>query len=126
MGVIDGIIDKGVLGVGGIVGFSTYRDNFPLGGIKYNYLLLGAKGDLHYPIIEDKKLDTYAGVMLGYFIVSSSYFGNGYSGSQSPDPSRIGLAAHVGARYYFDKKFAGMVELGFGVSYLTVGCAMSL
>jgi len=117
-GVVDNVIEKGVIGVGPYVGyFSSKYDNY----WKTSYLVLGARGNFHYPLVE--KLDTYTGLLLGYNIVSytdlDDYFGD-YSGSTSG----IAWAWFIGARYYFKENLAAMAELGYGVAYLNLGIAL--
>ncbi len=71
------------------------------------------------------KLDTYAGVLLGYNIVSVKDIGTTQIGYSSNGSSGI-FSAYVGGRYYFNDKFAGMVELGTGIAYLNLGIAVKL
>lgn len=130
-GVVDGLLDgKASIGVGGYLGYSsnkwetsymTYKYGF-----KYSYLVLGARGLFHYQFID--KLDTYAGVMLGYNIVGSKYYGDdipGYSPSAS-STSGIGYSTFIGARYQFSEKFTAFAEIGYGVSALELGISFGL
>jgi hypothetical protein len=114
--VVDGLIEnKGSIGVGGYVGFSSAKyENY----YKTTNFVFGARGSFHYPLVE--KLDTYTGLLLGYNIFSYNYYDSStppYTGSTS------GLASawYIGARYYFNEKFSAMAELGYGVSVLTLG-----
>ena len=68
-------------------------------------ILLAARGNFHYQFVD--KLDTYAGISLGY-----AYGGFGFGGQ-------------LGARYYFNKKFAGNVEFG-GFTGFSLGISMKL
>jgi hypothetical protein len=115
--VADKIAEKGSIGVGGYIGFSSAKyTNY------YNTsnFLIGARGSFHYPLVT--KLDTYGGLILGYNAYRYNY-DNAYSG---PDisSSKFVLAPFVGARYYFNKKFAVMGEIGFNISYLTLGVSL--
>jgi hypothetical protein len=127
MGVKDGILEKGSLGVGGYLGFSsyTYRTSWYGGTYGWNYtnIILGARGVFHYPFVE--KLDTYTGLLLGFKVVTSTEYGT--VGTYS-NPTNSGLAYSwfVGGRYYFTDKLAGMLELGYGISYLNLGIAIKL
>lgn len=116
VGVADGIIDKGSIGVGGYVGYSsaTYTHYW-----KTTNIVIGGRGSFHYPLVE--KLDTYTGLLLGYNIYSFKYDA-GYLGS-SGSSSGLLLAWFAGARYYFTDNIAGMAEIGYGISYLTLGVA---
>jgi hypothetical protein len=102
--IADGIAKKGSIGVGGYAGVSYYYYHY------YNHSLYfnaGARGSFHYPFVD--KLDTYAGVSLGFDTWYSSY---------------IDFGSFVGARYYFKPNIAVFAELAYGgVGYLTGGIA---
>lgn len=124
-GVVDKVLDKGVIGVGPYVGYSSYKYEYSGWGWKYSNLILGARGNFHYPLL--KKLDTYTGLLLGYNVASSKEFGNtipGYDYSYSA--GGVAWSWFVGGRYYFSEKFAGMLELGYGIAYLNIGVAIKL
>jgi hypothetical protein len=116
--VLDGIAEKGSVGVGAFAGFG-----FPLGSV-YSHssrILAGVRGTFHYPFID--KLDTYGGFGLGiqYTHWSSGYYWYG-------DSSNTGLNAgfFLGARYYLSERLAAFAEAGYGLGYLTVGVAFKL
>ena len=95
-------------------------------GYKYSYLMIGARGAFHYQFVE--KLDTYTGLMLGYNVVGSKFFGDD-TGSYTPEASStsgIGYSAFVGARYHFSDKFAAFAEIGYGISALELGISIRL
>jgi hypothetical protein len=117
-GVVDNVIDKGVIGVGPYFGFfsSKYADYWST-----SYLVLGARGNFHYPLLE--KLDTYTGLLLGYNVVSYKYLGD-YSGLYTGSASGISWAWFVGGRYYFKDNIAALLELGYGIAYLNLGVAL--
>lgn len=131
-GIIDNLLDVENLnvGVGGYLGFSSsqYKYTWFDGnyGWNYTYIILGARGALHYPVTE--KLDTYTGLMIGPNIVISSEFGDWGDGVNSNSASTSGLiyAYYFGARYYFRDNLALMAELGYGISYLNLGVAFKL
>lgn len=117
---------KGAIGVGGYLGYSAYKwENYGY-GYKVSNVIIGPRGYLHYSLVE--KLDTYAGVMIGYDIVSDKLTGNwpggvyNYNGSSS----RVIFSGFLGARYFFNDKFAAMAELGSGIAYLNLGVAIKL
>lgn len=124
--------EKGSIGVGGYVGYLHYSDNYTTGGYygdtykadwSYNNIILGVRGNLHYEFID--RLDSYAGLMLGYEIVnsSSSIKGGGESISGNADASGFAFTLHLGTRYYFTDNFAAGIEVGYGVAYANVGIA---
>lgn len=125
VGILDGILDKGSVGVGGYVGLASYKDDYnsSYGYWTFNRMFLGARGVFHYPFID--KLDTYGGLMVGF----NSYMWKWHGESSSPiEPGNSGLGSSIffGGRYYFNDKFAGMAELGYGISYLNLGIALRL
>ncbi|NLF44178.1 MAG: hypothetical protein GX587_15915 [Bacteroidales bacterium] len=131
MGIADGIAEKGSIGVGGYLGISSYKWEYPYyyqgatWGYKYTNFILGARGVFHYPLVE--KLDTYTGLMLGFNISTTKEFGT-IDPLYTNNDSYGGLAYawYVGGRYYFTESLAGMLELGYGISYLNLGVAFKL
>ncbi len=123
--VKDGILEKGSIGVGGYVGYSAYKYSYSyLGydeGWTYSNFIIGARGVFHYPLVN--KLDTYTGVLLGFNIVSAKWTGTGVETTHASSGGVVG-SWFVGGRYYFSDKFAGMLELGYGVTYLNIGVAL--
>ena len=121
VGVKDGVIEKGSIGVGGYLGFSSAKfENY----WRTSNLVIGGRGSLHYPLVD--KLDTYTGLILGYVLSNTTRYSN-YSGiPHDYRGSGIAFAWYAGARYYFSEKFAGMAELGVGVAYLNLGIALKL
>lgn len=130
VGVVDNVIDeKGSIGVGGYLGYASakyeVRDAGYIYGWRYSDLVLAARGSFHYPLVE--KLDTYAGLALGFDIVSSKETGNWPSGAyNSATASGVYLSGYLGARYYFSDNIAGLIELGSGIAYLNLGVAIKL
>jgi hypothetical protein len=130
-GIIDGLLDgKGSIGVGGYLGYSANKWETSINGdtygYKYSYMMIGARGAFHYQFVD--KLDSYGGLMLGYNVVGSKYFGTDL-GSYKPEASSasgIGYSAFVGARYHFSDKFAAYGELGYGISALELGISIRL
>ena len=117
------------ISIGGIIGYTSstekwgwHNDNWEW---KYTYIIIGARGEYHF-LEDSENIDAYAGLTLGYYIVSvttpAGYNDFGYSTGAS---SAL-FGAHVGARYYFSPKFAAFGELGYGVGYITVGVAFKL
>lgn len=127
-GIMDGLLDgKGSIGVGGYLGYTSNKWETTLGsssyGWKYNYIIIGARGAFHYQFVN--KLDTYAGLMLGYNAVSSSAFGDG-SNFGSPTASGIGYSAFIGGRYLISDKLTAFAEIGYGISALQLGISFRL
>jgi hypothetical protein len=117
VGVADGILDKGSIGVGGYIGYSSAKYSTYW---KTSNFLIGARGSFHYPLVN--KLDTYTGLQLGYNIFTTKYLDNLYTTGGSA--STLQFAWFAGARYYFSNNIAAFAEVGYGVAYLTVGIAL--
>lgn len=121
-GVADHILEKGEIGVGGYLGAASYKYKYSNKGWKNSEVIIGARGNFHYPLI--KKLDTYSGLMLGYGIIGIKYFGGYGDADYTGFSSGIRWAWFVGGRYYLSESFAAMLELGYGVAYLNLGVAL--
>jgi hypothetical protein len=121
-------LGPGVLGVGGYFGISSYKWEDAWGGSTYGWrytnIIIGARGNYHYSFTE--KLDTYAGIMLGYNIVSSKETGSwpAIYGDLSANASAFIGSFYIGGRYYFSDAFAVMAELGYGIAWLNIGVAL--
>jgi hypothetical protein len=117
IGIADKIAEKGAIGIGGYLGYLSYKYS---NDYKTSDMVIGARGNFHYPLVEN--LDTYTGLMLGYDVVSYTNLG-GYSGIYNGSSSRPVAAWFIGARYYFNSNIAVMAEFGYGVTYLNLGVA---
>jgi hypothetical protein len=115
----------GVVSVGGIF---TYT------GGKYDYLdddyyvwtsvLFAARGNYHF-IFHDK-LDTYAGVLLGFSTWSQKWKGDGDDPDWDDTNAGFEGGAYVGARWYFNDWFAVWSEIGYLPAVFNVGAAFKL
>lgn len=123
VGILDGILDKGTIGVGGYLAFASYKQRGYIGDSYWSYsrFVIGPRGTFHYPLVD--KLDTYGGLMLGFSKKTWKWNGSSTHGDD-PGGSGIGFALFGGARYYFTDQLAAMAELGFGISYLNIGVAL--
>ena len=130
-GLTDALIKKtgkGYVGVGGYLAYSSNKYSWGDWeghdvGWKYTYIIVGARGAFHYQFIP--KLDTYAGVMLGYNIASSSAYGSsGWSSNYSNSVGGFTYSGFAGARYYFKDSFAAFAEVGYGIAALELGIAI--
>ena len=119
--LVDELFDeKSSLGIGGYIGYSGAKWEYSGWGWKYTNFVIGARGVGHYQLFD--KFDTYTGLMLGYDIVNSKEIGTipGMGGYSASGSSFI-WAWFAGGRYYFTDSFGAMAELGYGISYLTLG-----
>jgi len=110
--------DKSSLGIGGMVGYTSakWSDYW-----KVSNTVIGVRGALHYAFVD--KLDTYAGLMLGYNIVSWNYYSSWIGGS-SNSSSAVVLSGFLGARYYFTDNVAAFAEVGYGVANINLGLSL--
>jgi hypothetical protein len=125
-GIKDNLImgKNGSIGVGGYLGYTSAKhtviNNY---GFDYSSFIIGARGAFHYEFV--KKLDTYAGVMLGYNIVSSDVFGT-ETGGASASASAFEYSLFLGGRYWFSSNFGAFAEVGYGITNFSVGLSLKL
>lgn len=118
--IVDNLVngDNGSISVGGYLGFSSNSINTLVGNYTQSHFVLGARGAFHYQFAP--RLDTYAGLMLGYEH-------NGVSGQfNSLTTNGVATSIFAGARYFFSPTVAGFGELGYGVSFFTLGVSFRL
>jgi len=120
-GIIDELFDdKSSLGIGAYLGYAANKYEWIGGyGWKYSYTIVGARGALHYQLVD--KLDTYGGLMLGYNIVNSSSYGDWGGAHGSASGSDLLWSLYLGGRYYFSDNIGAFAELGYGIAYLQIG-----
>lgn len=119
------------IGVGGLIGYTASKyDEAYLGDSyswKFTYLIVGARGAYHF--IDSDKADVYGGVMLGYNIASATFESNDADLEQyvtEPSVGGVAFGGFVGARYMFTEQLGGFAELGYNISWLSVGLAVKL
>lgn len=118
---------KGVVGVGGLVGFGGSKYDYSYGiygyDVKTNYFLIAARGNYHF-IFHDK-FDPYAGVILGYYFGNSKVtYGAGwpsYLPKYEDTTGGVHAGGYVGARWFFTPNIAAFSELGWNVAIFTIG-----
>ncbi len=121
-------------GVGPYVGYKSWNYDFGSSRYGFNILAAGVRGSFHYSSlinealdldINDQKLDLY--VVLNIGLEFQNYTGD-YSGFNSNNNSTFFRFRPVlGARYYFNNKFAVFAEGGNGaLSYFTLGLTIKL
>ena len=124
----DEILEKGVIGIVGTIGYNSYKYRYTFGtydyGWNYSNFVIGVGGAFHYPFLD--KLDTYAALLLGYNIATAKDYGNIPGDQFSSTSGGIVFGAYVGARYYFTDQFAAFAQVGYGIAYLTFGVSMRL
>ena len=122
VGIVDKVLEKGVIGIGGYLGYSSYKLDYSSYGWNYSNLIIGGRGTFHYPLVD--KLDTYAGILIGFNISSSREFGNVLPSYYHTSNGGPVYSAFVGAKYYLQNNLALFGEFGYGISYLTLGVSL--
>lgn len=119
-GVKDNLIngENGSISAGGYIGYTASSISILDSKLRTSYAILGARGAFHYQFIP--KLDTYAGIMLGYNVASSSW-----SGAVVPDVAQssggFAYSTYAGARYFVTENTGAFAELGYGIAYFNLG-----
>ncbi|MEQ9442220.1 MAG: hypothetical protein RIG62_24475 [Cyclobacteriaceae bacterium] len=115
--------------LGGGFGYSGYSRSYYFGDrLRINVFYFGPRGSYHFAKaldITNEQLDLYAGVFVGFAVVTASYGGEtitGYSGT----PGAFGYDFFGGARYQFNPKIGAFGELGFGISIFQFGATFKL
>lgn len=103
-GIVDHLINKkDAISVGGQVGVFIWNDGYE----SHINFTLTARGNFHYQFIDN--LDTYAGLQIGLHTAG------------------LGFGFDLGARYYFNDKFAANIEFGgCGFTGVSAGISMKL
>ena len=113
--------NNGSISVGGFAGYAASSfSGWIADKVTVSYAVLGGRGAFHYQFAP--KLDTYAGLMLGYNYVN---WKTGYDASFYSYDS-FGYNVFIGARYFFTDKIGAFAELGYGISYTTLGATFRL
>ena len=113
----------GTISLGGYLGFKSFSHTNSHFTEKWSYTVLGFRSAYHFNMLDVKNFDLYAGAMLSYNIVSYSFdshepFYDNFGGSYG---SALGLSIYIGGRYYFSQNIGAFLELGYGISYATIG-----
>ena len=123
-GVVVNLINgnNGSISVGGFAGYAASSHTYGAYKTTFSYIALGGRGAFHYQFAP--KLDTYAGLMVSYDIVSASS-NLDYAGA-SVATSGINWTLFLGGRYFFTEKIGGFAELGYGFYNLNLGVTFKL
>jgi hypothetical protein len=118
-------LGPGNLGIGGYLGISGYKYEYPSSdwNVKYNTFIIGGRGTYHFTDLVDK-LDLYGGILLGAEIVTAKYSDNDLEDVYDADGSGVAYSIFAGARYFLTDNFAVMGELGYGIAWLSIGVSL--
>ena len=114
----------GVISLGGYLGFKSFKYEYPpFYSEKWNYTVIGIRSAYHFSMVEVDHLDLYGGLMLSYNILSTSRTVNDplYNNFAETSASGLWLSLYFGGRYYFSDNVGAFLELGYGISYLSIG-----
>jgi hypothetical protein len=112
-----------MLGVVGQLGYSSYAwSSFWTS----TNIMIAVGANYHFDLLKISKLDTYAGLNLGYNIQTWTYTGPGSSGVYDGTYTPFLWGFTLGGRYYFSPKLSGVLELGYGLGYLRLGVDFKL
>ncbi len=85
-------------------------------------MYIAAKGAYHYNLAQNDKLDTYAGVTLGYARAKFSYGEDSFYDDYDESEGEVKVGALVGARYFFTESVGAHLELETGpMAHITLG-----
>jgi hypothetical protein len=107
------IEDFGMIGVGGLIRYWAYSENYFTGRLNYTEFLIGAQGNYHF-VIDDRKFDPWAGLVLAYNAGSVKFSGPSTVNYVLPSTGGVWLGLHGGLRYWFQPNLAVAGRLGFG------------
>jgi len=105
--------DFGSVGIGGILRYWGYKENYPSGSWNYSNFVLGAQGNYHFKL-SDTKFDPWAGLIIAYNSSSVSWKGNNSSSLVTPSSGGMWLAANGGLRYWVAPNIAITGRITFG------------
>jgi hypothetical protein len=103
----------GLVGVGGIIRYWSYSENYIVGEWNYSDFLIGVQGNYHFRM-DESKFDPWAGLVLAYDAGSVEYNGPSGTGYISPSYGGLWLGLHGGLRYWIQPNLALSSRIGFG------------
>lgn len=114
-------LGNGRIGVGGGVDMYSYGVGYA--GYRWSYRVIPVSAFANYHMtLKNARLDPYAGLGVGYYIVSSSVDGPGLGHyDYTARANALFVGAHVGARYFVKPNFAMQAQTGVGLGNLALG-----
>lgn len=101
----------GIIGVGGIFRYWGYSEEFPDGKYSYSDVLIGGQASYHF-LVEDKKYDPYAGIVLAYDAGTVDW--EGEQPHNTPVYGGFWIGIHGGLRYWINPVLAINGRVSFG------------
>jgi len=110
------VADVATFGLGGLFRFTSWTNNYnepELYNAKYTYMIFGCQGNFNFNHIGNETFVPFAGLVLGYDVVSYSFSNPKYNYRVSASSGWV-LWLQGGLRYFFSPKIAGVIRLGAG------------
>lgn len=118
-------LGPGDLSVGGTINFKSLSYNTLGADWGMKYFAIGARASWHPHFIKVDKLDTYAGLMLGYETARVNFRSETFN-SLATSVNDLAGSFHLGARYQINDKFGAWMELGAGQGVINFGASYAL
>jgi hypothetical protein len=113
------------IGVTGTVSYQGYTTGFVGYNWTYSTISIMVGGNYHFDLLKVNKLDTYAGLSIGYNIYSVTSSDSRFAYTDAA--GSIGWDGRIGGRYYFSNNIAVACELGWAwLGYLRLGVDFKL
>ena len=118
----------GVISLGGYLGYKSYTYDNIYYDARWTYVILGLRSAYHYTGFDNKQWDPYGGLMLSYSFADYSYESNitGFQYGGDTYGNHMSLSLYLGSRYYFSSQWSAFAELGYGISFLSLGAAYKI
>ena len=117
----------GNIGLGGIATCKFLRQKYPAS--KYvahtNNFYFGVRGTYHFTFLtkQNNNFDPYAGIMLGIKVSNTE---DTYYQYKSGTATSLAKGIFIGARYRLDDRFSAFSELGYNISFISIGINVAL
>ncbi|MFT7234008.1 MAG: hypothetical protein ACI8TA_003237, partial [Cyclobacteriaceae bacterium] len=108
---------KDNISVGGFLGYTA--SDIAIVDWKYSYTIIGLRGSYHLDLLNNEKIDTYGGAMLGYYLLNVDYGNTGFTTGGAA--GAVAYTIYVGGRYAFTDNVGAFAELGYGIAFLQLG-----
>jgi hypothetical protein len=108
----------------GVIGIQIGGDYYSWsgGGFSWSYIPIGVTANYHFPL-DNKKIDPFLGLGLGYSIISCDY--DGPFGNDLCSNSALYFIGRAGGRYFFRDKMALYGDVGAGAATINIGLMFS-
>lgn len=107
-------MDFGMIGIGAVVRYWSYSEDYFYGKWKYSNILIGAQGNYHFKVEPGSKFDPWAGLVLAYDGSSVKWDGPGGYDYSSPTSGGLVLNIQGGVRYWLSPGTAVRASIGYG------------